>query len=438
MASATRLPLKSILFTASLVVGVGASRLRLRTLLLNTFTGPGKYSRIAAFLVILANFKNFPFVWHYRVWGAILRHCLFNKPNIPPLLAPSALFAPVISTSRSPLYECDYNFHKSNSTYFSDLDVTRSHMVCALLQPGIAELQQNRRSKLVLDKDGKPVLGKWGIMLGSVMCSFKREIGIYEGYEMWSRLLCWDRKWIYIVTHFVKKGTVKPSAYILEDGSWLGKKGYKKVNGAAKSAEIDEKAIFASAVSKYVVKLGRLTIHPEVLLNASGVLPPRPGGWATMTGVSGESTPSGEVTPETLKVEANGTAEIGATTEEWDWKRVEAQNKKGLTFAVHFAALDELHHEYSGSREPALGSFSTPLSICFDPPPAETWTALEDFELGEALVFGAVLFAAELAEVIVEDIDEAKVVDAPVMAEDADDIDEVVDEELPPATKAQI
>ncbi|KAH8685907.1 hypothetical protein BGZ60DRAFT_441307 [Tricladium varicosporioides] len=365
MASATRLPLKSVLFTATLVVGVGASRLHLRTILRNTFTGPGKYSRIAAVLVILANFKNVPYVWHFRVWGAILRHCLFNKPNIPADLAPLALFAPVISTSRSPLYECDYNFHKSNSTYFSDLDVTRSHTVCALLQPGIVALQHNPRTKLVLDKDGKAMTGRWGIMLGSVMCSFKREIGIYEGYEMWSRVLCWDRKWIYIVTHFVKKGTVKPSAYILEDGSWFGKKGYKTVKGAERGADVDEKAIFASAISKYVVKLGRLTVHPEVLLNASGVLPPRPGGWATMTGVSGESTrvPSGEATPETLEVDINGAAEFDATSDEWDYKRIEAMNNKGLKFAAHFAALDELHHEFSGSRAPALGRYVTPGSI---------------------------------------------------------------------------
>jgi hypothetical protein len=138
--------------------------------------------------------------------------------------------------------ECDYNFHKSNSTYFSDLDITRSHLVCALLQPGIEKLQHNKREKLVLDKNGKPVLGKWSIMLGGVMATFKREIGMYQGFEMWSRVLCWDRKWIYIVTHFVKKGTVKPSAYILTDGSWFGK-GYKAVKGEKPSAEVDEKAI---------------------------------------------------------------------------------------------------------------------------------------------------------------------------------------------------
>ncbi|KAG9235057.1 hypothetical protein BJ875DRAFT_283722 [Amylocarpus encephaloides] len=353
MASASALPLKSILFTASIVAGVGVSRVSLRDLLLKTVAGPGKYKRITILLVILANWKNVPWVWHYRVWGGILRHCLFSKPHIPADRGPSSVFLPVIISSRSPLYECDYNFHKSNSTYFSDLDVTRSHLVCALLQPGIEALQHNRQTKLVLDKEGNAVTGRWGIMLGSVMCSFKREIGIYEPYEMWSRVLCWDRKWIYVVSHFVKKGTVKPKAYILEDGSLFGKKGFKQVRGDGKirSKEVDEKSIFATGISKYVVKLGRLTTHPEVLLQSSNILPPKPGGWATMSG------PSGESTPEVLEVEAPEEV-VDLKSTEWDWKRIEAENKKGLKFAAHFAALDELHHEFTGSQAPALGKYN--------------------------------------------------------------------------------
>ena len=148
----------------------------------------------------------------------------------------------------------------------------------------------------------------------------------------------------------MKKGTVRPSAYILTDGTWFGR-GYKEVHGT-KSAEVDEKAIFASAISKYVVKLGRLTIHPEVSLAASGLLPPRPGGWATMTG------PSGESTPETLDVEKEETTEAEKeSADEWDWKRIDAQNEKGLKFVEHFAALDSLHDEFSGSQTPALGKY---------------------------------------------------------------------------------
>jgi len=281
----------------------------------------------------------------------MLKHFLFSKPKIPKSQGPSSLFLPVITTSHTPISESDYNFHKSNSTYFTDADITRGHLVCCLLQPGIEKLHHNVKTKLVLDKEGKAVTGKFGMMLGSVMCSFKREIGIYESYEMWSRLLCWDRKWMYVVSHFVKKGTVRPTGYVLGDGSWFRKKGYTKVEGAGGDVELDQKAIFASAIGKYVVKLGRLTVHPEVVLQASGLLPDKPGGWATMTS-SGDSTP--ELGESTQLVEDDEGVDAG---DEWNWKRIEAENHRGLKFAEHFAALDGLNQEFSGSQSLALGKY---------------------------------------------------------------------------------
>ncbi|RDW58050.1 hypothetical protein BP6252_13461 [Coleophoma cylindrospora] len=376
MASATQLPLKSITFTTALLVAAGLSRVNIHKLLVGTFTGPGSYSRIAILAVVLANLKNVPYAWHFRVWNGILKHCLFSIPRFPSdTPKPSTLFLPVITTSHSPVAECDYNLHKSNSTYFADLDVSRSHLVCCLFQPGIDALQHNPARKLVTDAAGKPVKGRWGIMLGAVHCSFKREIKPYEPYEMWSRMLCYDRKWIYIVTHFVKAGTVRPSSYILGDGSWFGGKNAlkrgAKVAGDA-DAELDQKAIFASALSKYVVKLGRLTIHPEVMMEASGMLPPRPGGWANMRGeVAAAAAAPASVEDSYIELEflsrenGNGSGSESVSgdegkhggEEEWDWKRTVAMNEKGLKLAEHFAALDNLQDEFTGSKEPALGRY---------------------------------------------------------------------------------
>ncbi|TEY84273.1 hypothetical protein BOTCAL_0018g00500 [Botryotinia calthae] len=358
MASATRLPLKSIAFTTAVAAAAGIAHVNIQKLLSDVFTGPGSYSRIAATVVILANLKSLPGVWHFRVWNAILKHLLFTIPNIPSDLGPASLFLPVITTSYAPLWECDYNFHKSNSTYFSDLDVTRSHIICCLLQPGIQALQANPKNKLVLDKEGKAVRGRWGIMLGGVMCNFKREIGIYEKYEMWSRILCWDRKWVYVVTHFVKKGTVRPRGFVLGNGSWFGggnARFEERVGEGGDAVEVDEKAIFASAVSKYVMKLGRLTVHPEVVLNASGVLPERPGGWHSMAN-SGVSTPEMDESFVEAKVEDEEVKE-GGNGNEWNWERIERENKRGLQFAEHFAAMEGLHQEFTGSQGPALGKY---------------------------------------------------------------------------------
>lgn len=139
---------------------------------------------------------------------------------------------------------------------------------------------------------------------------------------------------------------MKPSAYVLTDGSWFGKKGYKKVEGKGTDEYLAEKAIFATAISKYVLKLGRLTVHPEVCLDASGLLPERPGGWAKMQGEEegGLHPLTGEV-----RVEREGN--------EWDWRRVVEENERGLKFAENFAALDELHGEFSGGKTAALGKY---------------------------------------------------------------------------------
>jgi hypothetical protein len=328
------------------------------------------------------------------------------------------VFLPTIQPSRAPLMECDYNMHKSNSTYFSDLDTTRSYLVCCLVHTGIQKLQKN--PGLVILPDGTPAKGRWLIMLGGVACSFKREIGIYEGYEMWSRLLCWDRKWFYVVTHFVKKGTVKPDGWIVDDpneSSFLPKflQKSKEVPKCAKIAEVlDENgniplmpkvpssAIFASAISKYVMKLGRFTIHPEVALDLSGLLPPKPGGWNIMDGkirspsssttvspgasspsqtTSASASPQGlsglshvfvnsraiETAAETILAETgapNGSAvpnEKESATAGWDWKMIEAENARGLEYAKHFAALDNLDQTFTGEEQPALGVYGLGL-----------------------------------------------------------------------------
>lgn len=376
-------------------------------------TGPGSYSRILALLIVLANYKNFPGVWHIRVWYAILYHMIFQPPFTPSRAGLHdashlpAVFQPTITPSRAPVTECDYNLHKSNSTYFTDLDSTRSHLVCALLHTAIEKLQKNPGQ--VIGPDGKPAKGRWAIMLGGVHCSFKREIKPYERYEMWTRVLCWDRKWFYVVTHFVKAGTVRPDGWTLDDPadkSFLpkflrrakrAKSDRSQKTGTTDAApQVPANAIFASAISKYVMKLGRLTIHPEVALNISGLLPPRPGGWNIMDKppATAEEKAEDEIEDEGLETlmeesilttlgipngSANGSVSGGATsptpatgsstpatasapasasTTGWDWKMIEAENARGMEYATHHHALDSLHETFTGSKERALGYYT--------------------------------------------------------------------------------
>lgn len=237
-----------------------------------------------------------------------------------------------MTASYASLLETDYNLHKSNSTYFADLDVSRSHCVSHLLKPGMQALGANETvTRCVRDKEGKVVKGGMGIGLGAVFCSFKKEVAPLQGYEMWTRILAWDRKWVYLLTHFVVKG---------------------KAHGASTRGEPLDKYVIATAVSKYVFKVGRFTVHPAIVLGQSGLLPDgRPGGWRygpDEVGDEGEDLGL-------LGVPGDGDAD-------WTWQRVEHQRREGMKLAAQFAGLEGLHSLFDGGASQGgsgvLGRFS--------------------------------------------------------------------------------
>ncbi|PHH62974.1 hypothetical protein CDD81_6399 [Ophiocordyceps australis] len=313
--------------------GYAAWRINWAALIKSFVTGPGRTSRISLLLFLLLNWKNLPFAWTSRVFYAMIQHTILHKS---PQLTPRALFKPMISETRAPLLEIDYNLHKSNSTYFTDLDVSRTHLVCFLCRPGVRNLSKNSQTRLVLDPaTGKPAGGSIGIILGAVGCSFKREISAYKGYELWSRILSWDRKWMYIVTHFIPKGAARPA-------EWLDPRFDRyKTRGSRDPTGGWENKIHATAVSKYVFKLGRLTIHPAVILAESGLLPDRPDGWTS--GVNNVGDESIDLSHLDLSVDG-----------EWNWRRVEAQRREGMKLASQLQALDDAHHLFDGGSHGAL------------------------------------------------------------------------------------
>lgn len=235
----------------------------------------------------------------------------------------------------------DYNLHKSNSTYFADLDVSRTHLVAYLCRPAMRRLARNDKTRFVLDpKTKEPVKGSLGIMLGSVGCSFKKEIPVYKSFELWSRVLCWDRKWFYIVTHFVPKGVAVPTGW-MDPG--LSK---TKTRSDRDASDGWEKKIYATALSKYVFKVGRYTVHPAIVLEGSGLLPERPGGWQSGENKTGDET--ADISDIDVSVD-------GA----WDWRRVEAHRRKGMEIAGQFNSLDGLHDVFDGGSNGALGRFGS-------------------------------------------------------------------------------
>lgn len=183
---------------------------------------------------------------------------------------PSHIFQPLVTSSTAQLLETDFNLHKNNSTYFSDVDISRTHLACTLFAKGI-EKMRGGTSAYTGSKEPP-----FGLALGAVSCSFHKEIKPYQDYDMWSKILSWDEKWFYIVTHFVRKGAVKPECSSLypEQDAVDELDMMKSLDPASDPTQQPGKVVFATALSKCVFKSGRKTVSPATMLDVSGLLSP--------------------------------------------------------------------------------------------------------------------------------------------------------------------
>lgn len=322
--------------------------------------------RTLAILFALLNLKALPLAWHARLFYQMFANWT-TTARVQRLIKSQSdansthpLFDSVSMYTRSPLLETDYNLHKSNSTYFADLDESRTALMTKILIPSLKQGSKN------LEKEGHK--GRLAVILGSVHTSFHREINPYELYEVRSRILGWDKKWIVI-------------------GSWF-------IRPARKGKE---EVLLASALSKYVVKKGKFTVSPERCFTTAGWLPAKPENCNSGAGQTRESSSESETplqipppantnassdpslipTPEGLPAPVPETA-LGTTNAlvsklesaaeeasqaeaaerlipliardkagEWDWHRIEMERIRGLRIAANWLALDkELMEEF--------------------------------------------------------------------------------------------
>jgi hypothetical protein len=330
----------------------------------------------------------------------------------------------MITKSHCPLWEIDYNIHKNNGTYFSDADVARTHLVTALLRRGIqgvgkregeetttwnlsSAINRGGPSQSTINPLGRSGIesvptesntpttrigrnmteeefmeaaqqpGSLLIMLGSVACFFHREILPYRSYEMWTRVLTWDRKWLYIVTYFVEPGTVQPPEYFLQP--WKKAKKSKEPETEtieAKKARIRRK-IHATSIATYVIKKGRLTIPPEVVLQRSSLLPEKPphAPSAFYTPSRSPTTPNDGTSSNESPIDSmmgSHTVTAGSVEDvlveslfpdssvdgdSWTWENVERERQRGLKYAKMFDGLNALRDEFDGGSKGALGIY---------------------------------------------------------------------------------
>jgi hypothetical protein len=163
------------------------------------------------------------------------------------------VFLPAMVRSRSPATEGDFNIHKSNSTYLTDLDVSRAHLSGLLFAPILLQIESSVHCNLIVS---------------AISCTFHREIKPFQPYEIWTRIASWDDKWIYMVTHFVDTSKFWPSCYVMQARTSTNRK-----IGVPLPHTREHKVVFASAVARMVFKRGRLTVPPKRALKICGLLP---------------------------------------------------------------------------------------------------------------------------------------------------------------------
>ncbi|KAL9598164.1 MAG: hypothetical protein Q9219_004661 [cf. Caloplaca sp. 3 TL-2023] len=337
--------------------------------------------KILAVIFALINLKYTPFAWHLRILNGLLTHIPFTSSRLRARkqLTPSSLFQPLILNSRAQPFEIDYNFHKSNSTYFSDFDIARLHLMVRLCSVGLA-----RTSDELWLADNKNGPRNIRIMMGGVSCNFRREIKPLQAFEMWTRVLCWDRKWFYIVGFFVEKGKVRPNGWTLQP--WRNGKHKDGVeDGEEARGTLDEEKekrkgahllIFATGLAKYVCKRGRLTVPPERILQASGLLPIKTADSDTPPStitespavpVEGDAIPSSAAAPMPLAQDMTSTAAEQLmdaalkvkplARDVWDWEGIERERQRGMKIAEAWSQTEGLGEEFLGDERPALGTY---------------------------------------------------------------------------------
>ncbi|KAL9616425.1 MAG: hypothetical protein Q9160_008701 [Pyrenula sp. 1 TL-2023] len=344
-----------------------------RSLLSSVFDS--KITTVLALIFVILNLKSVPFSWHVRLFYHFLANIHRRKPSLPaksnsnsrsPSNAPPSPFffpsniSPSLATklsgrtphhplfafsrisTRTPLFESDYNLHKSNSTYFADLDIARTKHATRLISPAFPAL-----TKQLKEKEGYDKRGRIGVYLGAVHCSFRKEIGMMEKGEIWTRVVGWDDKGKWLVL-----------------GSWFVRRKKKRSKGESSGGKDEEIEVCASALSKYVVKIGRRTVPVDRCLREAGWIPEPPvvansspfddtsnGGAKgqeesavlvpNVTGhyerSNGDSSTATTVSPTS---ELNDTEHEVTDSTDWTWADVEAERKHGMKLVEKWLDLD--------------------------------------------------------------------------------------------------
>lgn len=180
--------------------------------------------QLVAGAFILANAKSLPGVYCATFYYYVYKH-FYQRGHV----KPKSVFQEFNYVTYSTLLEMDMNLHKGNSTYFMDMDISRSKAMSELFK----DFYKYYKDDTVMLRRGEFTYTP----LGSVELVFFEEIRPFDVYNVKSYVLGWTEKWIFLISKFERGGKV-----------------------------------LAVGLSKYVFKQRRKTVPPAVALEYAGLL----------------------------------------------------------------------------------------------------------------------------------------------------------------------
>uniref|UniRef100_A0A0L0P0J5 Thioesterase n=1 Tax=Candidozyma auris TaxID=498019 RepID=A0A0L0P0J5_CANAR len=164
--------------------------------------------KVLVALFFASTYKTLPLVYVLRFYLAAIRTIVLKRNEYRKTRQntfgitgknPMDVFRAVsYRTYCSPL-ELDMFMHKSNSTYFVDLDIARTKFLCTMFQKLFLDYIDNTTG----DFKGKGLGNAPYIPVAEVLCTFRKEIKVFEKFTILSNILAWDDKWIYVMSKIV-------------------------------------------------------------------------------------------------------------------------------------------------------------------------------------------------------------------------------------------
>lgn len=152
----------------------------------------------------------------YLRFLCLLISCLF-KPKITDMLKPYRVRFRVLPN------DLDLNFHMNNGRYLSIMDLGRFDLI---YRSGL--LGEMLREKAI------PVLS-------AAQTRFRLQLHLWEAYDLETRIICWDEKWVYIEQRFIiakGKKAGETAAMALFKGAFYSREDRTTVPTAALLAKV--------------------------------------------------------------------------------------------------------------------------------------------------------------------------------------------------------